>query len=184
MHPGNVGARLQRLRRGVGLSVRTLAAQSGLSPSLISQVERGQVTPSLESLARLTRSLGVSLGTFFAALESRPPRVVRARTRPSLLSPWARVTAEALAPLPGAGTLEPLMLTLAPGGRSEHAPVARVPAQFALLVEGEAVLTLGDAVYVLCLGDAITFSPTQGYQWAQRGAGPARVLLVTRRVVG
>jgi len=76
------------------------------------------------------------------------------------------------------------MLTLAPGGRSEQAPVARVPAQFALLVEGEAVLTLGDAVYVLCLGDAITFSPTQGYQWAQRGAGPARVLLVTRRVVG
>jgi len=184
MHPGNVGARLQRLRRGVGLSVRTLAAQSGLSPSLLSQVERGLVTPSLESLVRLTRSLGISLGTFFAALESSPPRVVRASTRPPLLSPWARVTVEALDPLPGAGMREPLMLTLAPGGRSEHAPVARVPAQFALLVEGEAVLTLGDAVYVLCLGDAITFSPTQGYQWAQRGAGPARVLLVTRRVVG
>jgi len=63
MHLGNVGARLQQLRRGGGLSVRTLAAQSGLSPRLLSQVERGLVTPSLESLGRLTRSLGVSLGT-------------------------------------------------------------------------------------------------------------------------
>ena len=92
MHSGNVGARLQQLRRGGGLSVRTLAAQSGLSPRLLSQVERGLVTPSLESLVRLTRSLGISLGTFFAALESSPPRVVRASTRPPLLSPWARVT--------------------------------------------------------------------------------------------
>ena len=124
MHSGNVGARLQQLRRGGGLSVRTLAAQSGLSPRLLSQVERGLVTPSLESLVRLTRSLGISLGTFFAALESSPPRVVRASTRPPLLSPWARVTVEALDPLPGAGMREPLMLTLASGGRSEHAPVA------------------------------------------------------------
>ena len=107
MHPGNVGARLQRLRRGVGLSVRTLAAQSGLSPSLISQVERGQVTPSLESLARLTRSLGVSLGTFFAALESRPPRVVRARTRPSLLSPWRASRLRLLPPCLGQARSSP-----------------------------------------------------------------------------
>ena len=62
--------------------------------------------------------------------------------------------------------------------------MAWAPAQFALLVEGEAALTLGDAVHVLRPGDAITFSPAHGYEWAQRGAGLARVLLVTLRVVG
>ena len=183
MHCVTMGAWLQQLRHGVGLSVRTLAAKSGLSPSWLSQVERGQATPSLRTLVRLTRILGVSLGTFFAALEPRPPRVVCASTRPPLLSPWARVAVEALDPLPGAGTLEPIMLTLAPGGRSEHTPVAQAPAQFALLVEGEAVLTLSDVVHVLRPGDAITFSPTYGYQWEQRGAGPARVLIVTPRVL-
>jgi transcriptional regulator with XRE-family HTH domain len=39
----NMGVRLQQLRRGFGLSVRTLAAQSGFSPSLISHVERARL---------------------------------------------------------------------------------------------------------------------------------------------
>jgi hypothetical protein len=60
----------------------------------------------------------VSLGQFFADLEIRPTRLVCASARPQLLSTRSPVSLEALGPLHGAGTLEPVMLPLAPGGHS------------------------------------------------------------------
>jgi uncharacterized cupin superfamily protein len=82
----------------------------------------------------------------------------------------------------GSGQLEPIMLTMAPGGRSGKYPAARGGEKFALIVEGEVTLTLGDTVHVLRQGDAMTFIPTvPDYQWENTGAGPAQVVLVTLR---
>jgi len=58
MSPVNVGERIRQLRLGLGMSVRTLAAKTGFSPSLISQAENGQVTPSIGSLERIPWPLG------------------------------------------------------------------------------------------------------------------------------
>src|SRR5712691_8312541 len=124
MHPVNVGERIRQLRLGLGMSVRALATQIGFSPSLISQVEHSQVTPSLGSLERIALALGVSLGTFFAEPAPSTVGLVRASARPKLTSTWSPVSVEALAPLGGVGTLEPVMITMAPGGRSGKYPAA------------------------------------------------------------
>ena len=118
MSPVNVGERIRQLRLGLGMSVRTLATKSGFSPSLISQVEHSQVTPSIGSLERIAMALGVSLGKFFTEPDPSTARLVRASARPQLTSTWSSVSIEALGPLDGSGTLEPVMLTMAPGGRS------------------------------------------------------------------
>src|SRR4029453_276765 len=116
MHSVNVGERIRQLRLNLRMSVRTLATKTGFSPSLISQVEHSQVTPSIGSLERLALALEVSLGTFFAEPETSTLSLVRASARQQLTSTWSPVTIEALAPLDGPGTLEPIMLTMAPGG--------------------------------------------------------------------
>ena len=108
----NVGERIRQLRLGLGMSVRALAAKTGFSPSLISQAENGQVTPSIGSLERIAMALGVSLGKFFAEPETSTVRLVRASLRPKLTSTWSPVSIEALAPLDEAGKLEPIMLTM------------------------------------------------------------------------
>jgi len=181
MSPVNVGERIRQLRLGLGLSVRTLATKSGFSPSLISQVEHGQVTPSIGSLERIAKVLGVSLGKFFIEPDPNITRLVRASARPQLTSTWSPVTIEALGRLDGAGTLEPIMLTMAPGGRSGKFPVMPAGEKFALLLEGEVTLTLGDEVYALRTGDAITFAPVTPHQWENSGTGPAHVVIVTKR---
>ena len=124
-------------------------------------------------------ALGVSLGKFFAEPETSTVRLVRASLRPKLTSTWSPVSIEALAPLDEAGKLEPVMLTMAPGGRSGIFPAAPGGEKFALVVEGEVSLTLGDEVYVLGKADAITFTPATPYQWANIGAGPTQVVIVT-----
>ena len=181
MSPVNVGERIRQLRLGLGMSVRTLATQTGFSPSLISQVEHSQVMPSIGSLERIALALSVSLGVFFPVLEPSTVRVVRAEAREKLTSTWSPVAIEALAPLDGAGLWEPVMLSIAPGGCSGQYPAVPGGEKFAFICVGEATLTLGDAVYGLQQGDAITFLPATTYQWDNRGTVLAQVVCVTRR---
>jgi transcriptional regulator with XRE-family HTH domain len=179
----NVGERIRQLRLGLGLSVRTLATKTGFSPSLISQVEHGQVTPSIGSLERIAMALGVSLGKFFAEPETSTVGLVRASARQKLTSTWSPVSIEALGPMDGTGRLEPVMITMAPGGRSGKYPAAPSGEKFALIFEGEVTLTLGDEVYVLRKGDTITFTPTTRHQWENTGVGPAQVVIISVRVL-
>src|SRR5262245_40543732 len=97
----NVGGRIRQLRLGLGLSLRALAAETGFSPSLISQVEHGRVMPSIGSLERIAMALGVSLSTFFAEPEQTSDELVRADARQKLTSTWSPVSIEALRPTKG-----------------------------------------------------------------------------------
>jgi transcriptional regulator with XRE-family HTH domain len=176
-----VGERIRQLRTGRGLSVRTFAAQTGFSPSFISQAEHGQVSPSIASLERIAAALGVTLGSFFQESMPSPVAVVRTTDRQELTSAWSHATIEALGPVGGTRTLEPIMITLAPGGRSGTRPHAALGEQFALVCEGTVTLTLPGGVYVLCPGDAVSLTAETPHQWTNTGADPARVLLVTAR---
>jgi transcriptional regulator with XRE-family HTH domain len=179
MSPVNVGQRIRQLRLAARMSVRALASTSGFSPSLISQIEHNQVRPSIGSLERIALALGVSLSQFFATPERRATRLVRADARPHMTSTWSPVAVEALGPLDGSSPLEPVLLTMEPGGRSGRFPETPRADKFAFLVAGEVTLTLGEAVYSLQTGDAITFTPALPHQWENSGPGPATLVLVT-----
>ncbi|HXG40462.1 MAG TPA: helix-turn-helix transcriptional regulator, partial [Candidatus Limnocylindrales bacterium] len=56
-----IGERLRAARRARGLSLRELAARLSVSPSLISQIERGRANPSVSTLYALVSELDVSL---------------------------------------------------------------------------------------------------------------------------
>src|SRR5262249_27763426 len=70
-----VGARVREARERAGLTGRKLAQLAGVTPGFISQVERGQVTPSLLSLLRITQTLGIKMADVF---DAREPVVGRA----------------------------------------------------------------------------------------------------------
>jgi transcriptional regulator with XRE-family HTH domain len=177
----NVGERIRQLRLGSGMSVRMLATKTGFSASLISQVEHGHVTPSIGSLERIALALGITLGKFFAEPHTHAPGLVRATARQTLTSTWSKAALEALGPMDGVGTLEPVMLTMEPGGRSGRYPTPQSGEKFALMLEGEVTLTLGDETHVLVTGDAITFTAAIPHQWENTGAGAAQVVIVTAR---
>jgi transcriptional regulator with XRE-family HTH domain len=54
-----VGEQVRLLRTQRGMSLRSLAAQTDFSPSFISQLENGQVSPSISSMERIAAALGV-----------------------------------------------------------------------------------------------------------------------------
>jgi len=69
--PSRIGPRLREERHRKGMTVREIAGRIGVSPSLISQIERDKVTPSVSTLWALVTELGLNMGDVFP--ESDPP---------------------------------------------------------------------------------------------------------------
>jgi transcriptional regulator with XRE-family HTH domain len=69
-----IGSRLAEIRSRHGVRVSELARRVGVSPSLISQIERGQSRPSVSTLFALSQALNVPVDSFFrdAMVPSRP----------------------------------------------------------------------------------------------------------------
>src|SRR5215831_3244577 len=62
----HIGPRLRAQREQMGLSLREVARRIGVSASLISQIERDKVNPSVSTLYALVRELGLTMGDLFA----------------------------------------------------------------------------------------------------------------------
>lgn len=69
----NIGYKLRRLREDNNMSVSDISSQSGVHPSQIESIEKGELIPSVATLVKLSRSLGVRLGTFLDGMESTEP---------------------------------------------------------------------------------------------------------------
>lgn len=68
----SVGVEIRTLRQAAGLSAVELANRTGLSSAMLSRIERGNVSPSLFSLAKIAGALQVPVGRLFANVESWP----------------------------------------------------------------------------------------------------------------
>jgi len=177
-----VGGHVRRLREEKGLSVRGLAEQTGFSPSFISQVERGQASPSIGSMERIAGVLGQSLGGFFAGLgEGEGDLIVRVAERMIMPSSWSKGKIETLSPMRHGRRLEPMLISLEPGGRSGKHPIVHPTEEFAYVLEGTVDLTLGAESHSLSPGDSVTILSREPRLWVNSSPAVARVLVVAWR---
>jgi transcriptional regulator with XRE-family HTH domain len=178
-----VGEHVRRLRVQAGVSVRTLARQSGFSPSFISQVENGQVSPSISSMEKIATAVGVSLGDFFGAVSGgEGGLIVRVADRHGLSSGWSNAKIEALNAPGSLARLEAMLITLRRGGRSGKHPYAHSREEFAFVMQGEVILTLGPHDHRLRRGDAATILPGELRLWRNEARTPARVMIIASPV--
>jgi XRE family transcriptional regulator, regulator of sulfur utilization len=177
-----VGAHVRRLRTQQKISLRKLAGNTGFSPSFMSQVENGQVSPSISSMEKIATALGVTMGEFFAAAaQGEGGLIVRAADRAAIGSWWSSAEIEALSPMAPNHSLEPVMITLKPGGRSGKHPYPHPREEFAFVFEGQVSLTLGPEKHSLGVGDSVMILARELRLWENPSPFPARVLVVSIR---
>ena len=177
-----IGDVLKRLREQHGLSLRTLATRAGFSPSFLSQLENGQVSPSIASLDRITSQLGVTLADLFEASQAPSAAVVRADARPGFTSSWSRARVESLTPSGERRPLEAVAVTLAPRGASGRDLAGHPTDQFAYVLKGPLTLFLGEERLSLTAGDAAVIPRKSPHRWQNDGTRAAEVLLVSIRL--
>src|ERR1700704_5705584 len=79
--PATVGPRIRALRDAMGLSLRDLAERSGVSAPMLSQVERGETSPTLAVAAKIAAGLELSLSQLLRLDEGATVSVSRASGR-------------------------------------------------------------------------------------------------------
>ena len=176
-----VGLVVKRLRESASLSLRAFAERVDFSASFISQLENGQVSPSIASLERIATALNITLADFFAAPTQRDTAVIRANARPSFRSSWSQARVSALTSMGRGRPLEALMVTLDPGGESGKHAAPSLHDQFAIVFAGTVEVTLGRESMTLFAGDAIHIAAGVRHRWQNRHRRFAQFVLVSAR---
>jgi transcriptional regulator with XRE-family HTH domain len=149
----NLGARMRARREALGLSLRSLADRTGVSASFLSQVERGLVSPSIQTLTAVSRALEVPIYHFL--LESPDP-VVKHDQRRRLIMPNTSVDYELLCP-DVHRSMEVSLGRLEPNAASSDEPLAHATEEFMLVLEGVMEIEIGPRRYVIEPGDSIYY---------------------------
>lgn len=174
-----VGLQVRQLRTQARLSVRALAARTDFSPSFISQLENGQVSPSIHSMEKIAHVLGATLSSFFGSIGPGEGGLILRRTdRTRLTSSWSSASIESLGRPSARRRLEPLLITLAAGGRSGKYPVAHRTEEFAMVLKGRVDLQLGPDLHHLGPGDSATLLAGELRLWVNPGRTPCQVLRI------
>lgn len=174
-----VGDRVRRLREKSGMSLRALAARTDFSPSFISQLENGLVSPSIHSMEKIANALGESLSGFFTAIgPGEGSLVMRKKERGRLPSSWSQAEIESLSRGAQHRRLEPLLITLQPGGRSGKHPTPHRSEEFALVLKGKVLLRLGPDEYALRTDDSVALLPGELRLWVNGSRASCQILIV------
>jgi XRE family transcriptional regulator, regulator of sulfur utilization len=177
-----IGPRIRALREAMGLSLRDLSARAGVSAPMLSQVERGETSPTLATAGRIAHGLELSLSQLLRLDESDGVTVVRAGQRQPGGARQRGHTYEVLTPpLPGQRaevsqhTLEPSAATGGPGDPPMHEPGSR---ETAFVTEGSVTLVCDGVSYDLDTGDAVTFDADLAHHFENHGQTEANFIAV------
>jgi transcriptional regulator with XRE-family HTH domain len=176
-----VGVRIKALREAMALSLRDLAERSGVSAPMLSQVERGDTSPTLAVAAKIASGLELSLSQLLRLDEGDGVSVVRAGER--LLGGHADGHRyEVLTPpVPGQRaevsqhTLAPGSATGGPGDPPIHEPGSR---ETAVVLDGRLRLVCDGVAHDLGEGDAVTFDADLPHHFENPGRRETRIISV------
>jgi transcriptional regulator with XRE-family HTH domain len=175
-----IGQRVRALREAMDLSLRDLADRSGVSAPMLSQVERGETSPTLAVAGRIAAGLELSLSQLLRLDEGDGVSVVRASERRAGGGRGHRY--EVLTPpLPGQRaevslhTLRPGAATGGPDDPPMHEPGSR---ETAVVASGRLRLVCGGAAHDLEEGDAVTFDSDLPHHFENPGDEPAHFYAV------
>jgi len=178
----HIGPRVRALREAMDLSLRDLAERSGVSAPMLSQVERGETSPTLQIASRIAAGLELRLSQLLRLDESGTVTIVRGNERRRGGAPDRGHAFEVLtAPLPGQRA-ELSRHTLAAGARTGgagdppmHEPGSR---EIALVESGSVVLDIDGERHDLAAGDCVTFDADLPHHFENPGPDDAALLAV------
>jgi transcriptional regulator with XRE-family HTH domain len=171
---GGLGQRLRERRAEQGMSLRALATEAGVSPSLVSGVERGLVQPSIASLQKLSSALGTTV-TALVALPTPACQVVGGEVAP-LDIPIPGVRIEDLSS--AAELLEPQRFSVDPG-QGSGGEYAHDGEEFLYVLEGTLSITLDRHEHFdVEAGMSLCFESSRRHRWWNPGHVVTRVLWI------
>ncbi|WP_057776289.1 helix-turn-helix domain-containing protein [Cytobacillus dafuensis] len=149
------GNRVRLLRNEQKISLKELSEKSGVSVSMISQIERGNTDVTLTTLYKICKGLGVSISTLLFTKEETA-RIIKKKNRKTIVFPSSNTKYQLLTPNHD-GSLEMILVELEPG-QTDRKLVEHQGEECGVVLEGSLTVILGDEEFYLEEGDSIYFN--------------------------
>ena len=177
-----IGPKIRALRVGKKLGLVQLGEHTGLSPAMLSKIERGQVFPTLPTLLRIALVFGVGLDHFFVERRERPMVAVTRKAERLRLPdrPGGSNPSHYFESLDYPATdrkLDAYQATF-PAGAEGSAPHRHEGAEFVFVLEGRLAITVGEEETVLEAGDSMYFDCNVPHSYRNDGKTSAAAVHV------
>lgn len=180
----SIAERLRGLRLKKKMGLVELGQHTGLSPALLSKLERGRLFPTLPTLLRIAMVFSVDLQYFFAGPRERPVvAVVRGKDRVRLPdtpgTPHVNFFFESL-DFPAAERRLNAYYADFPAIAEEHVrPHAHPGAEVVYVLNGSLELRIGEQKHVLDAGDSVYFDSSIPHAYRRHARQPCAAMIVT-----
>jgi transcriptional regulator with XRE-family HTH domain len=179
-----IGAKIRTLRLKKKIGLVDLGKHTGLSPALLSKIERGRLFPTLPTLLRIALVFGVGLEFFFAGAREKPlVAVTRKDERVELPElPGTREAAYRFASLDYPATERRFNCYYAeffPVAREKLRPHDHAGVEFLYVIDGSLTIDLNGEEHMLEPGDSIYFDSTVPHMYRRSGGRKCSAVVVT-----
>lgn len=183
----NIGEKIKQLREEKNLSLNDLSATSGVDASQIEMIEKNELEPSMGTLIKLTRAMGIRLGTILDGAENQHPTLHHADAKTPTIS-TANANSEArehlnffaLAKEKRDRHMEPFLINAKYCAAGCHKPSSHEGEEFLYILEGQVVLHYGSDTFKMTQGDSIYYDSIVPHLLSTETEGQtAKVLAVT-----
>ena len=176
----NLGKRVKKLRGDRGWSLEELANASGVSRSMLSEIEREKANPTLTVTFRIARAFGLTLQELIESAEARASKiqVIRASDRAQVYRSDKQCEIRTLSPINLEKDVEFYEVTLKPGGALRSQPHFEGTREFLTVEEGSVRIESDQDTDELTKGDSGTYRADVPHAIVNTAKGPAVVFLV------
>lgn len=180
---GHIARNLKEERQKKGLSLQALSNLSGVSRSMLSQIERGESSPTVASLWNLTRALNIEIGDLIgdpSGGSSNIIAVVRAQDTPTIENKKAGCTIRILSALDGVDRVEVYDVVFKAGGALVSDPHKAGSVEHLTVLDGSVEVQSGGEAETLQSGDTLRYAADVPH--AIRSKKASRVLLIVANI--
>ena len=170
-----IGKKIRNLRNRNGLTLQELADRTELTKGFLSQLERGQVSPSIVTLLDLIECLGSTPGEFFQEEEEQ---VVFSEQHYFEKIDEAGNSRQWIVPTAQRYQMEPLLVTLQPHQTLEE-DKPHTGEEFGYVMSGRIQVHLGDKTYSVKAGESFYYRATQRHRISTPATRPAKYLWIS-----
>lgn len=170
-----IGKTIKSIRENKKISSKNLAAMANITPSMLTQIEKGQANPSINTMKMLAQALDTPLYIFFIEEDEGTSPVVRKGERKTLGYEYIpNAHYEQL--MPDGSGMEFCIMTLDGHKPSSSRLLSHTGEECDLVLNGTAVVVFDTCEYELHEGDSIRIPAFQPHRWENRTDEPVRVV--------
>ena len=181
--PPDIGRKIKALRSEHKLTLDQLAKRSGVSKSMLSQIERGLTNPTLATIWSLTQSLGIEIATLLSDMAAGKNAsalldVMKSHETPAIQSADGKCSLRILGPTGKVSEIEWYELTLEPNGILESDSHSQGTMEHLTILEGQLTVKNGLREESISIGDTARYQADVPHTIENKGKPSARALMV------